>query len=415
MTSIALHGRQYTLPTRPIVVVCIDGCDPEYIERGIADGICPTIASFHRDGFGGIADCVMPSFTNPNNVSIVTGAPPAVHGIGGNYFLDRASGREIMMTDASLLRGETLLSLMSHTGILTAAVTAKDKLRKVLGHEMRGICFSSEKAATCTVAEHGIADVESIVGRPAPDMYSGDLSLYVLDAGLALLRQGRATLLYLSLSDYVQHKHAPGTPASNAFLRAVDERLQAFVDAGAVVGCVADHGMSAKTGIDGRPNVIFLEDELETMFGVSSARVICPITDPFVRHHGALGSFVRVYARNPAHIVAMMEATRAIAGIETVYAGADAARILELPADREADFVVISQEAFVVGSRSDEHDLSTVGDHPLRSHGGFSEQPVPFLLSHAMTPAYAARAAAGGLRNFDIFEFALNGVQANHA
>lgn len=413
MTSIALHGRQYALPTRPVVVICIDGCDPEYIERGIADGVCPTIARFHRDGLGAVADCVMPSFTNPNNVSIVTGAPPAVHGIGGNYFLDRDTGREIMMTDASLLRGETLLGLMSQAGVPTAAVTAKDKLRKVLGHEMRGICFSSEKVATCTEAEHGIANVEAVVGRPAPDMYSGDLSLYVLDAGLALLKQGRARLLYLSLSDYVQHKHAPGSPESNAFLRAIDDRLQAFVDAGAVVGCVADHGMSAKTRADGRPNVLFLQDVLEQQFGAGSARVICPITDPFVRHHGALGSFVRAYARDASQIDAMIEATRELAGIETVYTGAEAARILELPADREADFVVISNEAFVLGSRADEHDLSTVGDHPLRSHGGFSEQRVPFLLSHALTPAYAARAAAGGLRNFDIFDFALNGVQAD--
>jgi len=410
MTSISLHGRQYALPVQPTVVICIDGCDPEYIRRGIADGVCPTIAAFHREGYGGTADCVMPSFTNPNNVSIVTGAPPAVHGIGGNYFLDRETGREIMMTDASLLRGETLLGLMSRAGVPTAAITAKDKLRKVLGHNMDGICFSSEKVAACTDAEHGISGVEAVVGRPAPDMYSGDLSLYVLDAGLALLRQGRARLLYLSLSDYVQHKHAPGTPESDAFLRAIDDRLRAFVDEGAVVGCVADHGMSGKSDADGRPNVLFLQDELERAFGEGSARVICPITDPFVRHHGALGSFVRVYARDAAHVEPMMQATRQLPGIEVVLAGAEAARLLGLPADREADFVVISQEAYVVGARADQHDLSTIGDHPLRSHGGFSEQPVPFLLSQPLTPEYAARAAAGGLRNFDIFEFALNGV-----
>jgi len=294
MPSISLHGRQYSLPARPTVVICIDGCDPEYITRGIADGVCPTIADFHRRGHGGVADCVMPSFTNPNNVSIVTGVSPAVHGIGGNYYLDRETGREIMVTDATLLRGETLLGLMSQADVPTAAITAKDKLRRILGHNMRGICFSSEKAADCAEAEHGIADVETLVGRPAPDMYSGDLSLYVLDAGLALLRQGRARLLYLSLSDYVQHKHAPGTPESDAFLSAVDQRLRALVDEGAVVGCVADHGMSSKSDASGQPNVIFLQDELEQRFGAGSARVICPIADPFVRHHGALGSFVRV-------------------------------------------------------------------------------------------------------------------------
>ncbi|WP_144629803.1 phosphonoacetate hydrolase [Bordetella genomosp. 13] len=410
--SIRLHGRDYALPTRPTVVVCIDGCDPEYIERGIADGVCPAIARFYQQGYGTVADCVMPSFTNPNNVSVVTGAPPAVHGIGGNYYLDRETGSEIMMTDAALLRGETLLGLMSQAGVATAAVTAKDKLRKVLGHNLRGICFSSEKAGQCTEAEHGVADVAALVGRPLPDMYSGELSLFVLDAGIALLRQGRARLLYLSLSDYVQHKHAPGAAESDAFLAAIDQRLQALVEDGAVVACIADHGMSRKTDAQGKPNVIFLQDRLEAQFGEGSVRVICPITDPFVRHHGALGSFVRGYAKDPSQIPAMMHAAAAIEGVHQVLSREAAADTLGLPLDREADFVVISEEAFVLGSRADEHDLSTVSDHPLRSHGGYSEQPVPFFLSHPLTPEYRQRAAAGGLRNFDIFDFALNGVAA---
>jgi len=410
LNTIALHGREYTLPQVPTVVVCIDGCDPEYITRGIADGICPAIARCYQNGFGTVADCVMPSFTNPNNVSIVTGAPPAIHGIGGNYFLDRETGREIMMTDAAMLRGETILGLLSQAGVPTAAVTAKDKLRKVLGHGMTGICFSSEKADQCTVQEHGVTDVPALVGRPVPDMYSGDLSLFVLDAGLALLRAGRARLLYLSLSDYIQHKFAPGAPESDAFLAAVDARLQAFIDAGAVIACIADHGMSDKTDEQGQPNAIFLQDRLEAEFGPGSARVICPITDPFVRHHGALGSFVRIYAKDPAHIPAMKQAIKDMTGVQDVLSGPDAAERLELPLDREADLVAISEASYVLGSRKDEHDLSTVGDHPLRSHGGVSEQRVPFFLSHPLTPAYQQRAAEGSLRNFDIFDYALNGV-----
>ncbi|GAA5231956.1 phosphonoacetate hydrolase [Verticiella sediminum] len=409
---IELHGRQYRLPSQPVVVVCIDGCDPEYIAKGIADGICPNIARFHAEGYGATADCVMPSFTNPNNVSIVTGAPPAVHGIGGNYYLDRASGQEIMMTDARLLRGETLLGLMSQAGVPTAAITAKDKLRKVLGHNLDGICFSSEKADQYDGSAHGIADLRALVGRSAPDMYSGDLSLYVLDAGLALLRSGRARLLYLSLSDYVQHKHAPGEPESDAFLRAVDERLGQMADAGAVVAFVADHGMSGKTDAQGVPNILFLQDLLETTFGTGSARVICPITDPFVRHHGALGSFVRVYAADPDMIEAMRELILEQSAVERVYRGEEAARELELPLDREADLVVVSREHHVIGSCRHEHDLASVNDHPLRSHGGFSEQPVPFVLSRPLTPVYQDRASSTRLRNFDIFEFALNGISA---
>jgi phosphonoacetate hydrolase len=252
----------------------------------------PTIGSFRRQGYLGTANAVVPTFTNPNNVSIVTGAPPSVHGIAGNYYLDRDTGREIMMTDERLMRSEAILALMARVGVGTAAITAKDKLRKLLGRHLDGICFSSQCAAA------------AMVGRGRPDMYSADLSLFVLDAGIRLLERGAAELLYLSLSDYGQHAHAPGAPESDAFYRAIDDRVRRLVELGAVVGLVADHGMNDKARPDGEPNVIFLEDELNGRFGAGAVRVICPITDPFVRHHGALGSFVRGYSQNAADISA---------------------------------------------------------------------------------------------------------------
>src|SRR5205814_8872578 len=233
--AIELNGRRYRKPQRPTVVICVDGCDPEYLERGIPQGIFPTIGSFRREGYVGTANAVVPTFTNPNNVSIVTGAPPSVHGIAGNYYLDRESGREIMMTDESLMRSETILALMARADVQTAAVTAKDKLRKLLGRNLVGICCSSECAGP---------EIEALVGRGRPDMYSADLSLFVLDAGLALLERGMARLLYLSLSDYVQHAHAPGTREADAFNRAIDDRVRRFVELDAVVGLVADHVMN---------------------------------------------------------------------------------------------------------------------------------------------------------------------------
>src|SRR5258707_10720054 len=166
-----------------------------------------------RDGFSTLADAAMPTFTNPNNVSIVTGAPPAVHGISGNYYLDRATGKEIMIVDASPMRGTTILAEMSRAGVRVAAITAKDKLRKMLGHQMKGgICFSSERAGSATLAENGIESVEALVGRATPDMYSPDLSLFVLDAGIKLLEQDRAELLYLSFSALVLDVPCPEQP-----------------------------------------------------------------------------------------------------------------------------------------------------------------------------------------------------------
>jgi len=398
---IELNGRRYRRPKRPTVIICADGCDPEYVARGIADGILPTIAAFARDGYFGTADAAMPTFTNPNNVSIVTGAPPSVHGVAGNYYLDRDTGREIMMTDEQLMRSETILALMARAGVKTAAITAKDKLRRLLGRNLDGICFSSECAD---------AEIEAMVGRGKPDMYSADLSLFVLDAGIKLLERGAAELLYLSLSDYVQHAHAPGVPEADAFHRAIDDRVRRLVELGAVVGLVADHGMNDKAWPNGEPNVIFLEDELNDRFGDGAVRVICPITDPFVRHHGALGSFVRVYARSAANIPSLMIASAELPGVAVVLDAASAARRFETPLDREADFVVLGDDNTAVGASHAEHDLSALAGHRLRSHGGLGEQAVPFILSRPLTPEYREIAAARRLRNYDIFDFALNGA-----
>ena len=400
--TIELNGRRYRVPRRPTVVICADGCDPQYVDRGIADGIFPTIASFANKGYLGTADAVLPTFTNPNNVSIVTGVPPSVHGISGNYCLDRSSGREIMMTEPELMRSETILALMARGGVPTAAVTAKDKLRKLLGRNLDGICFSSEYAD---------AAIETLVGRGRPDMYSADLSLFVLDAGIVLLERGMARLLYLSLSDYVQHAHAPGAPEADAFNRAVDERVCRFIELGAVVGIVADHGMNDKALPNGQPHVIFLEDELNSRFGAGSVRVICPITDPFVHHHGALGSFVRVYVRGAAAVSTLMAAAAALPGVAVVLDAASAAKRFELPPDREGDFVVLGDANTAIGASRAEHDLSGLAGHRLRSHGGLGEKAVPFILSRPLTLDYRALAESRRLRNFDIFDFALNGVE----
>src|SRR5262252_8788997 len=156
---ITVNGRRYRKPRDPVVVVCVDGSEPGYIERAVETGRCPFFAKVLREGTAALADCVVPSFTNPNNLSIVTGVAPAVHGICGNYFFDRDAGAEVMMNDPKYLRCDTILAAFAAAGATVGVVTAKDKLRRLLGHGMRGICFSSEQADKVTAAEHGITDV----------------------------------------------------------------------------------------------------------------------------------------------------------------------------------------------------------------------------------------------------------------
>lgn len=408
MGFVELHGRRYRLPTRPVVVICIDGCDPEYISDALNRELCPNLSKMVHEGFAAIADCVMPSFTNPNNASIVTGAPPREHGIAGNYYLDRATGEEIMVNDARMLRGSTLLALLSQAGVPTAAVTAKDKLTRLIGSGLAGPCFSSERASQSSLADYGFDTAEDLVGRPQPDMYSPDLSLYVLDAGLALLKHGISQVLYLSLSDFVQHKYAPGEAASDHFLLEIDRRIGEFIALGATVGCVADHGMSHKTSFLGKAQLLFVEDVLNDAFGAASARVICPITDPFVRHHGALGSFVRVYMRDGEQIDAARTLLARQPGIHDVLSRRDAADRLDLPYDLEADLVVISKADWALGAARRDHDLSTVEDRPLRTHGGYAEQRIPFLVSRPLDEAGKDWVSHNRLHNYDIFHAVLN-------
>lgn len=405
------NGKSYRRPVKPVAVICFDGCDPTYINHGLEAGLIPAIKEVMDHGFHALADAAMPTFTNPNNMSIVAGAPPAVHGIAGNYYLDRATGQEIMITDASLVKSSTVLAELSKIGVRVAAITAKDKLRKMLGSGLSGICFSSEKAKYATIEENGIDNVEALVGRPTPDMYSPDLSLFVLDAGIALLEQDRADVFYLSLSDMVQHSAGPGEPLSNSFIQEVDKRVARLMELGATVGIVADHGMTDKCTPNGDPQVVFLETELNKQFGDGAVRVICPITDPFVKHHGALGSFVRVYALGSTPVAELMQATARIPGIGLVVDRESAAARYEMPYDREGDFVAIGDTYTAIGSRPDEHDLSGLNGHRLRSHGGLSEQPVPFMVSSPLNDEYKKISKSRRLRNFDIFDFTINGTQ----
>jgi phosphonoacetate hydrolase len=409
--TVMVNGRSYAFPKRPTVVILVDGFDPAYLEHGFANSTLPVMKSFKECGFVGFADCSMPSTTNTNNTSIVTGVPPAVHGINGNYYLDADTGEEIMITDAKRLRCRTILGEMSQAGVQTVVVTAKDKLLKVLAYQMIGINFSSEYAQKANLKDNKIENVEKLVGRPQPDQYSADLSLFVLDAGVKILSAQRPALVYLSTSDYVQHKHGPGEPEADSFHRAVDTVVGKLIDLGASVAITADHGMNDKAAPDGTPNVIYLEDELNSRFGDGSVRVICPIADPFVRHHGALGSFVRVHMRKPGDIPAMMAFVRTLSGIELVLDKQQVCNRFDLPLDREGDFAVFSDRSTVVGARREDHNLGQLAGHRLRSHGGLGEQKVPFLLSQPLNTVYRKKAKDEPLRNYDIFDFALNGTE----
>ena len=396
MKSVSTNGRSYRWMDRPLVVVCVDGSEPAYIPEAVRAGVAPFLAHLQHTGTVLDADCVIPSFTNPNNLSIVTGAPPEVHGICGNYFYDRETGSEVMMNDPKYLRCGTLLAAFADAGAKVAVVTAKDKLRTLLGHKLKGTCFSAEKADAATVA---------LVGMPVPSVYSAELSEFVFAAGVKLMERDRPDLMYLSTTDYVQHKAAPGTPAANAFYAMMDKYLAQLDALGCSIALTADHGMNAKHRADGSPDVIYLQDVLDGWLGAGKARVILPITDPYVVHHGALGSFATVYVDADVR-----KKIADLPGVEVVLTREEAAQRFELPPERIGDLVVVSTRHVVIGTSKAKHDLSGLKE-PLRSHGGLSEQKVPLLFNRRLRGVEGRFGAHRRLRNFDIFDLALNCVE----
>jgi phosphonoacetate hydrolase len=403
--TVAVNGRTYRWPDRPLVVVCVDGCEPDYVNQAISAGSAPFLAGLDGRGTCLTADCVVPSFTNPNNLSIVTGVAPAVHGICGNYFWDPEAQAEVMMNDAKYLQAGTILAAFADAGAKVAVITAKDKLRSLLGHRLRGICFSAEKADDVTQERNGLADALALAGMSLPSVYSANLSEFVFAAGCALLERVRPDIMYLSTTDYVQHKHAPGTGPANEFTGMLDRYLERLDAQGATVVLTADHGMNAKTDAFGHPNIVFLQDLLDAWHGAGSTRVILPITDPYVVHHGALGSFATIYLPPDLDRRQVAERLRVRPGIELVLTREDACARFELPPARVGDLVVLAERLSVLGTAASRHDLSGL-DAPLRSHGGLSEQRVPLIANRP-----AALLPERRWRNFDAFDLGLNYLQ----
>ena len=408
------NGVKYRWPQQPLVVVCIDGGDPAYLQQFLGDGSIPNIASFIKQGFSTVADGTMPSFTCPNNMSIITGTPASKHGISGNYYLDTRTNQPVVMTGPELLRGDTIIAKFAAAGAKVVSITAKDKLRKQLSKNLDvskgNVSFSSEFAGRCTLQENGIDNVLDFVGMAQPDMYSMELSLFVLEAGIKLLQRAPRDLMYLSLTDYVQHKYAPAESEARRFYQELDQRFGRLAALGATVALTADHGMNDKSDAAGKPNVIWLQDILDAKFGQGDTRVICPITDAFVGHHGALGGFVRVWCSGKATPRQIIETIAGIDGIEQVLDKANVCRLYDMPPDREGDVAVISRTDVCIGGSAAAHDLSGLEGHRLRTHGGVSEAKVPIVINRPLNDEYRMKAASSTLKSYQVFDFALNGT-----
>jgi phosphonoacetate hydrolase len=160
--------------------------------------------------------------------------------------------------------------------------------------------------------------------------------------------------------------------------------------------------MNDKHLADGSPDVLYLDPLFDGWIGTGAARVILPITDPYVAHHGALGSFATVYVPQNADLPGLIAKLKATPGVDTAMTRAEACERFELPPDRVGDIVVLSTRHKTLGTAASKHDLSGLTE-PLRSHGGLTEQRVPMISNRKVEIPAGHR-----LRTFDVFSVALN-------
>ena len=406
---VSINNRSYNWPKKTTIVICLDGSEPGkdgYIEKAIEMGFMPCMKSIISQGTYEIGKCAMPSFTNVNNLSIVTGTTPDVHGICANFFYNPESKKETLMNDDSFLRAPTIFEAFEKAGANVAVITAKDKLKKLLGKNLKkSICFSAEKADLANLQDSRIENVLELVGKPIPEVYSADLSEFIFAAAVKILEKGeKIDLMYLSTTDYIQHKCAPGSDIANSFYKMIDGYIEKLLSFGCKIAFTADHGMKAKSKPDGTPNVIYLQDLLNKDYPEDKCNVICTITDPYVIHHGALGSFVTIYLDNKDKINEIKNYIQAIEGIDVALTKEEAVNKLNQPADRIGDLVVTCKASFALGKGEKDHDLSQLKE-PLRSHGGLDETSIPIFISDKLDDSYKKKEK---LNNYDIFDLALN-------
>ena len=410
-SPIEINERQYPgIPSSTAIVICLDGSQKEYFEEASKLNLTPNIDSFKKNGEDLLVNSAIPSFTNPNNISIVTGRPSSVHGICGNFFYTPSTGEEVMMNDPQFLRAPTIFQKYYEQGAKIAIVTAKDKLRKLLSHglkfnESRAICFSSEKSDQANLNENGIEDVNNWLGMEVPNVYSQGLSEFVMAAGVKILNEFNPNIMYLSTTDFIQHKYAPGDEVANAFYAMFDRYIgQLNVNNNSII-VTADHGMQPKSRSDGSPNAIFLQDILDETLGRNISKVILPITDPYVVHHGALGSFATIYLSDKSKINDAIEEINKIEDIEVVLTNKEGCAQYDLPTDRMGDIICMSSQNSTIGSAEKAHDLSKLKE-PLRSHGGLHEREVPFISNKKIN----LNDANIKLNNYDAFYHAISGA-----
>ncbi len=335
------------------IVVMVDGLDPEYLAACHA----PNLDEIARRGFRTQARGMIPTVTNVNNVSLLTGSYPEVHGITSNYLLDREQDTEIYMESGEYIQTQSVFQRAAAQGRRSLLVTAKDKLRRLL----------SDGATVSVSSEQPLDWVAGAVGEP-PNIYSLEVNRWVLDAGRYIMSQQEFDVVYLTTTDYAMHTYAPEHPESDRHISLLDEAIGELMALRpeARILVTADHGMSSKT------RMLHLPEAL-SRYGIK-ARAVPIIKDRYTVHHSNLGGSIYVHLDRSADLAQSLDVLGNLDGVDEAIPREEAARRFHLMEERIGDLMIMGAEDVVFGDPA-EVDLPP----NLRSHGSSYEADVPII------------------------------------
>ena len=251
---------------RIVVMISVDGLAAYYLDDPKAE--MPTIRALAAAGArANMMKASTPTVTWPNHTTLVTGVNPARHGVVGNNYFDRATGRKVtLIADPvfdkdQIVKVPTVYDLAKAAGMKTAAIRwPATRNAKTLDWTMPdvGTLELFRKYSTASLlAECAKAGID-LPGGESADGGSGNSSSKPTDEASTrifnlILRDHRPSLALLHVAevDHMQHINGPRSPEAYAAVKAADdqvrqvwEELKSDFPGKATLLIVSDHGFS---------------------------------------------------------------------------------------------------------------------------------------------------------------------------
>ena len=343
-----------------VLMFLLDGFDPGYVQPVRM----PRLAALMKAGASTLdGRGVLPSLTNVNHISLLTGTYPKRHGLSTNFYYDRATRTDVFMEQVSFVQEPLVFERFKAAGWSTALVTAKEKLTKLLRRGL-DVCIDMK---THPEAHRAAA------GAP-PEIFSLDINLWVFRMAREVALRERPDFLYVATTDYPQHMLAPDEPAMQQYLEASDEALgrllEVYDPAETLVVLTADHGMNAKLRSVSPVEVL-------AQAGIATHGVPL-IRDGLYAHHRDLGGSLYLYFDDPGKAREARAVLQRVPGIDEVVPNAEAHRD-HLPAERVGDLICWAARDVALGIWTD--GPANRSETGLRSHGSKHEQRIPMLVT----------------------------------